>query len=368
MAVAVSPSVDEVHAQAWTVPTPERESDGTLGWASTTLVAVHVRGGALAGFGYTYASAAAADLINEVLGPAVRGAALTGIERIWDLCWQRTRNLGQPGLVAMAVSALDVALWDAKARWLSLPLAQLLGPLRDVVPVYGSGGLTSMTVSELKAQLGDWVHENGCRAVKMKIGADLEKDLSRVEAVRSAIGDAALMVDANGAYARKDAARLAHELDSLGVIWFEEPVSSDDVDGLGRLVTTVPAGVAIAAGEYVYRPDDALRLLRAGAVDVLQADATRCGGITGLRRVAALADAFHVPLSLHCAPALHLHVACALPGLMHVEWFVDHVRIEQAWIDGAPSLRNGEMAPNWSEPGHGLTLRPPVDADQWRVR
>ena len=114
-------------------------------------------------------------------------------------------------------------------------------------------------------------------------------------------------------------------------------MSSDDLDGLRLLRDRAPAGMEIAAGEYGYDPFYFRRMLEAGAVDVLQADATRCGGITGFLKAAAIADASHMPLSAHTAPALHLHVCCAAPRLRHLEWFHDHVRIEQVLFDGAPT-------------------------------
>jgi L-alanine-DL-glutamate epimerase-like enolase superfamily enzyme len=118
-----------------------------------------------------------------------------------------------------------------------------------------------------------------------------------------------------------------------------------------------PAGMDIAGGEYGYEPFYFRRMLEAGAVDVLQADATRCGGYTGFLRAAALADAFGIPLSSHCAPALHLPVCCAAPRLRHMEWFHDHVRIERAVFDGAPVPRDGAIEPDLERAGHGLAFK-----------
>jgi L-alanine-DL-glutamate epimerase-like enolase superfamily enzyme len=333
--------VEGVEAKAWRIPTPEEESDGTLGWNATSLVTVHVRSGDLTGFGYTYAPPATAELVERTQAPIIVGSCVLEVPKMWTAMVRGLRNAGLPGVASMALAAVDLALWDLKARLLDLPLARLLGALRDEVPAYGSGGPTSMEIEEVKAELTGWIRDGGCTRVKMKISNDIDQALERIDAVLPVLRGATLMVDANGAFDRKPAVCMADALARRQVAWFEEPVSSDDVDGLAHLVKMGPSGVAIAAGEYIFTPFDALRLLQARAVDVLQADATRCGGITGLLKIAALAEAFHVPLSLHCAPAIQLHVACALPGLQHMEWFVDHVRIEQvAAALGSPRFRH----------------------------
>ena len=195
--------------------------------------------------------------------------------------------------------------------------------------------------------------------MKMKVGREPQRDLKRAEVAKRAVGDATLFVDANGAYDRKQALGLAEDFSELGVGWFEEPVSSDDLEGLRLLRDRAPGSMQIAAGEYGYTPYYFRKMLEAGAVDTLQADATRCGGVTGFLRAAALCDAFEIPFSSHCGPAIHLAPACAAPRLVHMEWFHDHVRIEHMLFDGAPQLKNGMVAPDLSKPGHGLTLRTP---------
>jgi L-alanine-DL-glutamate epimerase-like enolase superfamily enzyme len=267
------------------------------------------------------------------------------------------RNIGRPGIAACAISAVDVALWDLKARLLERPLATLLGQARDAVPIYGSGGFTSYSNRRLQEQLRGWVEQDGCAFVKMKIGSDPAADPGRMRAARDAIGEAELFIDANGACSRKQALRIAERCADLDVTWFEEPVSSDDLDGLRLLRDRAPAQMEIAAGEYGYTPHYFRRMLEAGAVDVLQADATRCGGYTGFLRAAALADAFGIPLSAHTAPALHLPVCCAAPRLRHLEWFHDHVRIERMVFDGAPIPKAGTIAPDLGRPGHGLVFK-----------
>jgi L-alanine-DL-glutamate epimerase-like enolase superfamily enzyme len=250
-----------------------------------------------------------------------------------------------------------MALWDLKAKLVGLPLCRLLGQARERVPVYGSGGFTSYSIEKLEEQLGGWVAE-GIPRVKMKIGRHPEQDLARVEAARDAIGAATeLFVAANGAYTRKQALDMADELAALDVKWFEEPVSSDDLPGLRLVRDRAPACMEIAAGEYGYDPWYFRHMLEAQAVDALQADATRCLGITGFLRAAALADAFEVPLSAHTAPTAHLHACLAAPRVVHLEYFHDHVRIEKMIFDGAAVAKDGALEPDLSRPGLGVELR-----------
>jgi len=307
------------------VPTDFPESDGTLQWNSTTLVLVHGHGGNKVGLGYTYADRATAILIRDTLSKTVEGQNAMAPAASWNAMVARTRNLGRPGIVSMAISAVDIALWDLKARLLDVPLLALLGTVRKSVPVYGSGGFTSYSEKQLQNQLAGWV-EQGIARVKMKIGRDANADVGRARSARAAIGaDTELFVDANGAYSRKQGLEQAEKFAQFDVSWFEEPVSSDDLSGLRLLRDRAPAGMEIAAGEYGYESGYFRRMLAAGAVDVLQADATRCGGITGFLQAAALCEAHHVPLSAHTAPAIHSHLGCAATPLRHLEYFHDHV-------------------------------------------
>jgi len=349
--------IERVEVAAYRVPTDAPESDGTIAWDSTTLVLVEATGGGETGLGYSYADKATAELIRESLADVVQGRDAMAVPGAWSAMVEAIRNLGRPGIASMAVSAVDAALWDLKARLLGLPLVTLLGAVRDAAPVYGSGGFTSYSIERLKDQLGGWVAA-GIPRVKMKIGRDPSADLGRVRAAREAIGtDAELFVDANGAYARKQALAQANRFAELGVSWFEEPVSSDDLEGLRLLRDRAPASMEIAAGEYGYDLPYFRRMLEAGAVDVLQADATRCGGITGFLRVGALCEARSLPLSAHCGPSIHAHPACSLPSFRHLEFFHDHDRIEHMLFDGALTPEGGALRPDLSRPGLGLEFK-----------
>jgi L-alanine-DL-glutamate epimerase-like enolase superfamily enzyme len=349
--------VGRVAVGAYTIPTDHPESDGTLAWDSTTIVVVEVEGGRETGLGYTYGDASAAVLVRDTLADVVSGRDAMDIPAAWRALAERVRNLGRPGIAATAISALDLALWDLKARLLEVPLATLLGRARESVPVYGSGGFTSYPVERLREQLYGWVEE-GISRVKMKVGRDPDGDVERVRIAREAIGsEAALYVDANGAYTCKQALDLAGRFAELGVSWFEEPVSSDDLEGLRLVRDRAPAGMDVAAGEYGYDPSYFQRMLSAGAVDCLQADLTRCGGLTGFLAAATIADAHMIDLSGHTAPAAHLAACCAVPRLRHLEWFHDHVRIERMLFDGFVEPVAGELHPDLAGPGLGLELR-----------
>ncbi|HEX4036443.1 MAG TPA: enolase C-terminal domain-like protein [Acidobacteriaceae bacterium] len=359
-----SAAIEAVTVASYTIPTDAPESDGTLAWNHTTIVIAMVRAGGVQGLGYTYADTATAALIHDVLRGAVRGMDAMAPRAPYMAMWRAIRNLGRPGIASMGISAVDAAIWDAKARLLGVPLVRLLGAVRRGAAVYGSGGFTSYSDKRLEKQLSGWARA-GMAAVKMKIGRDPARDAQRVRAARKAIGaETRLYVDANGAYTPRLALEQAEMLDQHDVRWFEEPVSSDDLEGMRFVRERAPARMRIAAGEYGYTGFDFQRMLAAGAVDVLQADMTRCGGVTGFLEAAALCEAWHVPLSSHTAPALHAAVACAAVPFTEMEYFHDHVRIETMLFEGGPQLVKGELQPDLSRPGNGLELRR-VDAEKF---
>jgi L-alanine-DL-glutamate epimerase-like enolase superfamily enzyme len=366
MSSSSSVPIDRISVDAYLIPTDMPESDGTLAWDATTLVLVRVAAGGREGLGYTYADRATAVLIHDKLMPLLTGCDAMAIGARWQQMAVALRNLGRPGICAMAIAAVDNALWDLKAKLLDLPLAALLGQARPAIAIYGSGGFTSYTTQQLQRQFGDWAAA-GFSMMKMKIGRDAAADVERVALARQSIGpDCGLFVDANGAYSRKQALRQAERFAQYEVAWFEEPVSSDDLDGLHLLRDRAPACMAISAGEYGYDLPYFRRMLAAGAVDVLQADATRCGGITGFLGVAALCEAYCVPLSSHCAPSLHLPLCCAARPAVHLEYFHDHVRIEQMLFDGAIRPDQGMLAPASDRPGFGLVFKE-QDAQCYRL-
>lgn len=356
--------INNLGVSSYIVPTDFPESDGTLEWDHTTMVVVTVSAADQHGIGYTYADTATAALIHEVLQPAVKGLDALSPSAAYLAMWRRIRNLGRPGISSMAISAVDCAIWDLKAKLLGIPLVKLLGQVRQGATIYGSGGFTSYSDRQLAKQLSDWAKQ-GIGAVKMKIGRDPARDRERVRVAREAVGGGTeLYVDANGAYTRKQALAQAEIFSQFDVSWFEEPVSSDDLDGLRFIRERGPAGMDIAAGEYGYDIFYFQRMLSAGAVDVQQADVSRSGGMTGFLQVAALCQAHNIPLSGHTAPALHTHVACSVTPFKNLEYFHDHVRIERMFFDGLPQLINGELCPDLSRPGIGLELKT-ADAEKF---
>jgi L-alanine-DL-glutamate epimerase-like enolase superfamily enzyme len=363
--VSDRPAVEDVRTRVYRFPTPGPEADGTFEWDATTAVTVEVTAGGETGLGWTYSTGATAALVDEHLAGVVRGRDPADVRGCWDAVHRAGRNLGTRGLFAQAQSAVDVALWDLHARLLGTPLHHLLGAVRDAVPVYGSGGFTTLSDAQLAAQVAEWTAA-GCTRMKIKIGESwgtrVDRDLARVRRLRELAGDGvALMVDANGGYSPGQARRVGAALDELGVVWFEEPVSSDDLAALALLRGVLRCDVA--AGEYLSDAVETARMVP--SVDCLQLDVTRCGGYTGWLRCAALAAAAGLQVSGHCAPSLHAPVAAALPELRHVEWFVDHARLEPLLVDGAPPVTGGALHLS-ARPGHGMALRP--SAERWRVR
>ncbi len=364
-----SPTVDAAQCATYTVPTDQPEADGTLAWSSTSLVVVQLSAAGERGLGWSYASKASQAIFEEQLSGVVCGAGAFDIPGIFEAMLRQCRNLGRPGAVSSAVAAADMALYDLKARILGVELADLLGRSRPTTPVYGSGGFTTYDDSTTCRQVEGWL-ERGISMVKIKIGESwgsaADRDMARVELVRKVIGDSVqLFVDANGGYSRKQAVRIGKRLyEDHGVVWFEEPVSSDDLPGLREVRDMVP--IDVAAGEYGYDDSYFSRMIGAGAVDCLQMDATRCGGYTGWLRGAAIAGAASLQVSAHCAPAVHAPVAAAAAHARHIEYFHDHTRIEAMLFDGVPDVVEGVLPAGTGAPGHGYTLRE-QDAEEYRV-
>jgi L-alanine-DL-glutamate epimerase-like enolase superfamily enzyme len=349
--------VTQIDVSAFTIPTDLPEADGTFEWDSTTVVVVEAYAGGQIGIGFTYADLSAARVAERILTPLVLGKDAMAIEKRWNAMVRAVRNIGRPGIASHAIAAVDIALWDLKAHLLNVPLAVLLGGARRGIPVYGSGGFTSYSVEQIQKQFAGWV-DQGITKVKMKVGTNPAADVFRVGAAKRTIGgNVDLFVDASGAYSRKQALDFAEHFAAYDVKWFEEPVPSDDLEGLRLIRDRAPAGLDVAAGEYGYDTPYFRRILDANAVDILQADATRCAGVTGFLEAAALASAYHVPLSAHTAPSIHAHLCCGVRGACHVEYYHDHVRIERMLFDNVLEPIDGFLRPDPQRPGLGLELK-----------
>ena len=362
------PAIVGLDAAVYVIPTDAPEADGTLAWDETIMVLVTARAGDAHGIGWSYTAAAAQSVVTDVLAGAVVGRSALDVAGAAEAMARAVRNIGRAGIAAMAISAVDVALWDLKARLLGCPVTGLLGRVRADVPIYGSGGFTSYDDEQTRRQLAGWAERDGIPRVKIKIGeawgGNERRDIERIALAREVIGPGTeLFVDANGAYGTGQAVRVAAMMADYDVIWFEEPVSSDDLAGLAAVRRQVKPDVA--AGEYSWSLASSAGLIDSGAVDCLQLDLTRCGGITEFLRGAALAAAHCTQVSAHCAPNLHAQVAAAIPNLRHVEYFHDHQRIEQMFFEGALDPRGGVLTPDQDRPGLGLELRT-ADAERYR--
>ena len=333
------------------IPTDEPESDGTYEWDSTTIVIVEAEAGGQRSLGYTYADEATAKLIETKLKDVVSAATLCRLTASWSPWCKSIRNLGRPGICSMAISAVDTALWDLKARLLGLPLVRLFGQVREAMPIYGSGGFTSYSTERLQEQLGGWV-EQGIPRVKMKIGRDRAADPERVAAARGAIGDG------SGTLRRRERCLFAQTGARASLRVFG--AGRDLVRGTGFAPTISPGCVlcATTARRNGHRRGR-IRLRR----DLFPANARRRKRSTfckPMRRAAAVTpdfsrprhfcEAHHLPLSSHCAPALALPVGCGARPFRHAEYFHDHVRIERMFFDGLPEPNDGALRPDLSRP------------------
>ena len=351
--------LDRLGTSVYRIPTDHPEADGTIAWDATTMVLVEITADdGTTGTGWSYASGAAEAVIHDVLQPALSGVPLEDVRRAWSAMVASVRNIGRQGVAATAISAVDIALWDLKARSQGVALFELLGPARRSVAIYGSGGFTSYGMQQLIDQLGGWVAQ-GIPRVKMKIGTGwgtrVDVDRSRILAVREAIGPGPeLFIDANGAYHAKQAIRLAHELEGVAS-YFEEPVSSDQLEEMAQVRRAVSQDVA--AGEYGYDPWYFHAMIASEAVDIMQTDATRCLGVTGFLMAADLAYGAGLAFSAHTSPTIHAQAGCAAPQLSHVEYFHDHARIENLLFDGIPQPAGGELAPAADQPGLGVVFK-----------
>jgi|SRR5689334_6940323 len=365
-AVSDSIGIKQVHTAAYKIPTATPESDGTLAWNSTTLIITEAEAGGKTGIGYTYADESAAYLIEHTLKDLVKEKNVFDISAINNFLIGKIRNNGNAGITMMAISAIDSALWDLKAKILEQPLCNLLGNVNDKILIYGSGGFTNYSEDQISRQFKNW-EELGIEYLKMKIGREPQRDIRRIKAARHAIHkNTKLFVDANGAYTARQAIEKAKQFDECDVSWFEEPVSSDNLEGLSFIRQHVPSKINIAAGEYGFNLVYFKQMLSAKAVDVLQADATRCGGITGFLKAGQLAEAFQIPFSSHCAPALHLHAALSLSSFYIAEYFFDHIRIESMLFDGISPPEKGYLKPDLSRPGSGIEFKH-QDAEKFKI-
>jgi len=323
------------------------------------FVEVHSDAGPV-GLGWTAGLRATRAVVMDTLRETLIGKDPFDTEGLWNEMFWRVRGFGRKGVAFQAISAVDIALWDLKAKALGLPLYKLLGACHDSVPVYGSGGWTNYTEAELVREQMSYV-EQGYPAIKMKIGKEFgqreREDLARLAAVRRAAGDEiTLYVDANNGYTAKQAIRVARGLEEREVAWFEEPVLADDVDGLAQVAraTSIP----VATGEHEYTKFGFKDLLARGGADIAQPDVGRVGGVTEWLKVAHLAHAFNLPVASHAFAPIHLHLAMATPNILVVEMLGTETASNRVFFTELPQPKNGRWAPFPDRPGLGVELRP----------
>jgi L-alanine-DL-glutamate epimerase-like enolase superfamily enzyme len=263
------------------------------------------------------APAILAHLINDELAPAIVGDDPFLIRGIRDKLWHLTDYHGTVGLALFGIAGIDIALWDLLGRTLGQPVWRLLGAQRDRVPAYAMVGWLNYDLDRLK-QVCTQAMEQGFRGVKLKVGAPtLEEDVARIEAVRSVLDrDRLIMVDANQVFSYAEALRRGRVYEELGCYWFEEPLRADDTAGLAQLVHEL--AIPIAAGENTYGKRGFRELLERRAVDIVQPDLRRAGGLTECLEIGLLADAFNVPYASH-GGGVHLHLLAALPNTLFME-------------------------------------------------
>jgi len=273
-----------------------------------------------------------AHLINDELAPAIVGEDAFLIRGIRDKLWTLTDYHGTLGLALFGIAGIDLALWDMVGRALGQPVWRLLGGHRDRVPAYAMVGWLNYDLDRLQ-RIATQAMEQGFVGVKIKVGAPtLKDDVQRIEAVRAAIGpDALLMVDANQVFSVNEALRRGRVYEELGCYWFEEPLRADDTDGLAQLAweLTIP----IASGENNYGKRQFRVLFERRAVDVVQPDLRRAGGLTECLEIGLLADAFNVPYASHGGGA-HLHVLAALPNTLFMESGLLPAGMTERLVDG----------------------------------
>lgn len=304
-----------------------------------------------------------ATFLREELVPLFQGADLEDVERLWHVAADRTTIAAKPGLALSVLGALETAIWDALGKVLGRPLYRLLGACRDRVDVYASGGLygDGKSVDDLAAEMKGYVNR-GFRAVKIKLaGAPLRVDIARVAAVREAIGpDTRLMVDAVYMLDTASALRMARALEPYDVWFLEAPLPPGDLPGLRRLTARSP--IPIAGNEVAFGLDTYRNLIVEGGVEVVHLDVNQCGGIAEARRIAALAAAFHRPVSFHSASsvvcyAANLHIAASVANAESVEYHCVH----QMLFDRVPpetfELEDGAIRMP-TQPGLGIDIDP----------
>ncbi len=350
-------TLQEIRADHYRVPLPVALSDSTHGTMTHfELVTVRLRDSEGAeGMGYTYSvgagGAAIHALIARDLEPLLAGQEANRIEKVWERMWWGLHFVGRGGLAAFAMAAVDVALWDLKARRQDVPLWRLLGGHDARVPVYAGGIDLDFPLEQLLDQTRANL-ERGFRAIKMKVGRDkLSEDVARVAALRDLLGaDVPLMADANMRWSVDQAVRAARALAGLDLTWLEEPTIPDDYEGHARIARD--GGLPIATGENLHTIYEFRHMIAAGGVAFPEPDLATCGGITPWLKVAHLAEANNLPVTSHGVHDLHVHLLAAVPNNSFLEY---HGFGLDPYLEHPLEIENG-VATAPDRPGHGIAF------------
>lgn len=303
----------------------------------------------------------------DSLKPLLIGEDPINVERLWHAMWV-PKLIGRRGLTTRAISAIDIALWDLRAKVAGMPLYKMLGGFRNKMPTYIAGGYyeDGKGLKELQEEVSEHV-EWGAKAVKMKVGAvSINEDVERVKAVREAVGhDIKLMVDANCAYRWYEAVQLADRIEEFDPFWFEEPIAADDYEGHKRIAekTTIP----IATGENEYTRYGFRDLIAMGCVPILNADAMILGGVTEFMKVVALSQAHDLDIAPHGAQEIHIHLVSAISNGLILEFYPK--RMDPMWgkvYNDTLSLNDDGTVSPPEVPGIGIEPRYET-LEEWRV-
>ena len=350
-----------------TRPTQNSTSPAPVGGRGQLFVHIKTDEG-VEGLGVGTSAPGVDRIVENGFGDLLIGRDPLDTERLWQDMFWRGRQFGSSGIAAYALSAVDIGLWDLKAKAVGLPLFRLLGEYTDAAPLYGSGGWVNVTGDDLLADVAAFL-DQGIRRVKIRVARDRgsfeREDIERVAMARRAIGDdAALYVDANNGYYPKQAIYMAKEFEQYDIGWLEEPVLAQDVGGLAQVRNAID--VPLATGEQEYSKIGFRELIAAGAVDIVQPDVATVGGITEWLKVAHMAEAFNIPVAPHLVQLVHVHLACATPNLKVVEYMSVAEEADREWYTEIPQHRDGMLSPFPDKPGLGLELDP-YAVEKWTV-
>lgn len=350
--------ISSIDASLYRIPLPQVLSDSIHGdMPDFELVTARIRTEeGLEGLGYTYTvgrgGSAILALITSDLAPLLVGEDPRRTEYLWDRMWWAIHWVGRGGVAAFSMAALDVALWDLKAKAVGEPLWRLLGGSGDRVRAYAGGIDLFFSLEQLQSQTEEFLNA-GFRAIKVKAGREsLSDDVERVRLVRSIVGPSfTLMADANCRWRTDQAIRAARALEPFNLTWLEEPTVPDDVEGFARIASE--GGVPVATGENMHTVYEFERMIRCGRIAFPQPDLSNLGGITPWMQVAKMAQAQHLPVTSHGVHDLHVHLLAAVPNASYLE--VHGFGLER-FQDEPLAFEDGCAVPP-DRPGHGVGLR-----------